>query len=219
MLGFVVALKKEAQSVIDSLKNVKREIIAQKEIYSGKIFNKDCTLIVSGIGKVNASLSTQLLIDKFNPELILNFGTAGGVDDSVKALQYYIVSECCQFDFDLRDLDGVPLGFIQDYNLSFFPATTLKFDFNLEKRKLASADRFTESQIDTKEIKNLGCSLRDMEGGAIAQVCYSNSVPLIAVKGVTDVVGNGLTAEQFTNNLVTVSTGFNNVIQGIISKL
>ncbi|MBO5714202.1 MAG: 5'-methylthioadenosine/S-adenosylhomocysteine nucleosidase, partial [Clostridia bacterium] len=187
--------------------------------YIGKLFGKDCVLSISGIGKVNAGLTTQMLIDKYSPEFVLNFGTAGGIDKSVNPLEYYAVEKSCQFDFDLRDLDGVPLGYIQDYDLSFFPSCTVNFPVELQKKNLATADRFTESQTDTQDIRDIGCNLRDMEGGAIAQVCYTNNVPLLTIKGITDVVGNGLTAEQFFTNLKTVSLGFNKVIENLFNKI
>lgn len=218
MIGIVVALKKEAQKVIDCINQPQKDILCKKEVYTGTLFGKRVVLIISGIGKVNASLSTQFIIDKYSPETVINFGTAGGVDNSVKALNYYIVTESCQFDFDLRDLDGVPLGYIQDYDRAFFPSFSAKIEIDLPKRTLASADRFTESALDTQEIRNIKCSLRDMEGGAISQVCYTNSIPLITIKGVTDVVGNGLTAEQFVYNLQTVSAGFPDVIKRLFDK-
>ena len=218
MIAIVVALEKEAQSVIDCFENLEKLNIARKSLVKGNLFGKECVLAISGIGKVNASLTTQLLIDTFSPEYIINFGTAGGIDSSVKALNYYLVEKCCQFDFDLRDLDGVPLGYIQDYDTSFFPAYTVNFPVDYEIKVLATADRFTENKIDTQDIMSIGCNVRDMEGGAIAQVCYTNNVPLLMIKGITDVVGNGLTAEQFVSNLKTVSAGFSEVIKNIITK-
>jgi adenosylhomocysteine nucleosidase len=219
VIAFIVALKREAQSTINNLECLKTSKIAGKEVFSGRLFNKDCVLIISGIGKVNASLSTQILIDKFSPDVIVNFGTCGGVDSSVQAKKYYLADSVCQFDFDLRDLDGVPLGYIQDYETNFFPSLTYRFEIDLEKRKLATADRFTESDIDANDIRELGCSLRDMEGGAIAQVCHANCVKLITIKGVTDVKGNGLTAEQFISNLNEVSQNFPTVLEKILNNL
>ena len=219
MIAIVVALEREAQSVIDCFENVEKLNYAKKTIVKGSLFGKDCVLAISGIGKVNASLTTQLLIDKFAPEFVLNFGTAGGTEKSVKALNYYVIEKTCQFDFDLRDLDGVPLGYIQDYDTAFFPAFTVDFTVELDKKTLATADRFTESKIDAQDIIDIGCSVRDMEGGAISQVCYTNNVPLLMIKGITDVVGNGLTAEQFFANLKTVSSGFSNVIKNIFEKI
>ncbi len=218
MIGIVVALNSEAQSVVNKIENRKNTILCGKTVYEGKLFGYNCALIICGIGKVNAALSTQKLIDRYSPEFIINFGTAGGIDNSVSALNYYQISTCTQFDFDLRDLDHVPLGFIQDYNTSEFNANTLNLPTNLAQRKLATADRFTESTIDTQSIIDCGCSLRDMEGGAIAQVLTANNLPLLMIKGVTDVAGSGLSAEQFYKNLSTVNAKFYDVLQKILEK-
>ena len=219
MIAIVVALEKEAKSVVDCFEKVENLKIAKKNLVKGKLFGKDCVLAISGIGKVNASLTTQLLIDQYSPDFIINFGTAGGIDSSVKVLEYYVIEKCCQFDFDLRDLDGIPLGYIQDYDMAFFPSYTVKYPVKMQIKTLATADRFTESKLDTQEILNIGCNVRDMEGGAIAQVCYTNNVPLLMIKGITDVVGNGLTAEQFVSNLKTVSSGFSKVIKDVLQNV
>ena len=58
---------------------------------------------------------TQAIIDKYSPSTIINFGSAGGFDGKTQALEYYNVDKCCQYDFDLSELDPVPIGYIQDY--------------------------------------------------------------------------------------------------------
>lgn len=219
MIGIIVALESEAKHVVSQIEEKKEQKIANKTVYTGKLFNKDCALIISGIGKVNAGLSTQILIDKFSPDFILNFGTCGGIDKTVNALNYYQVESCVQFDFDLRDLDHVPIGYIQDYRTSYFKADTFNICADLEKRKLATADRFTESKLDHDLILEIQCSLRDMEGGAIAQVCMANDYPLVMIKGITDVYGSGLTGEQFYQNLTKVNLGFPSVLENYFRKL
>lgn len=218
MIGIIVALNSEAKPLLEKVVNLKEISLADKKAYTCKIGDKDAVIAISGIGKVNASLSTQLIIDKFAPSYILNFGTCGGTNKSVEILKYYAVTKCCQFDFDLRDLDGVPLGYIQDYDSVFFPACTEKLDF-LQQSVLASADRFTDEVNDVNAINDMGCSLRDMEGGAIGQVCLSNSVPLVMIKGVTDVYGSGTAQEQFYQNLQTVSNGFPSVIFNVVEAI
>lgn len=211
MIGIVVALKKEAENFLLGIKDVKEIKLADKPTYLGKVDNVDFALIISGIGKVSAALSTQLLIDKYNPSAILNFGTTGGMNNSVKVLEYYLVDKCCQYDFDLTELEDVPLGYIQEYDTVFFKANTDKIDF-LPTSSLASADKFTNKDQDIKTINDLGCSICDMEGAAIAQVCTSNKTPLYIVKGISDVSGNGTAPEQFFKNLKTVGENFPNII-------
>lgn len=216
MICFIVALEREARFVIDEIQGLKKRFLCGKPVYEGKLYGKNVALAISGIGKVSAALTCQAAIDEYKPEAIINFGTAGGTDGTVTPCEYYAVKNCCQFDFDLRDVDGVPLGYIQEYDRVFFEGNTYKTKSVLPQKNLASADRFTEGESDNNTVLSLGCSLRDMEGGAIAQVCASCGVPLLIVKGVSDVAGSGSTAEQFRENLTAVAKGFPAIIKSIL---
>ena len=145
MLAFVIALKSEAKPLLDNAKNIKETLICDKPAYLCNLYDKDCLICISGIGKVSSALATQAIIDKYNPKYIINVGTSGGTNDSVKILNYYLVDKCCQFDFDLREIDPVPLGYIQEYDTVFFPAYTEKLDC-LPTTTLASSDRFSSKK-------------------------------------------------------------------------
>ena len=219
MIGIVVALYSEAQELLNKIKDYKEFKLKDKRAFSFSLHDKEIILTISGIGKVSAALTTQLLIDLYSPEFILNFGTCGGMNNSVEILKYYAVEKCCQFDFDLRELDGVPLGYIQEYNTAYFNACTDGLEF-LDKSTLASADRFTNDVNDINAINNdVKCSLRDMEGGAIAQVCTSNNMPLYMIKGITDVYGSQTAQEQFFKNLKAVGAGFPKIVIKAIENI
>lgn len=218
MIGIVVALNSEAKTFLEKMQNIKQINLADKPAYLGTVNGADCILAISGIGKVSAALTTQIIIDKYSPSYIINFGTCGGMNNSVEIKKYYAIEKCCQYDFDLRELDGVPLGYIQEYDTAFF-TNCLDGTDNLGKSILASADRFTNKECDINTINEIGCSLCDMEGGAISQVCTSNNVKLVMIKGITDVQGSGTAPEQFFKNLMDVSQGFAEVIPPIIEKL
>ena len=87
----------------------------------------------------------------------------------------------------------------------------------LKTVNLASADRFSNEKKDIKRIENLGCSVRDMEGGAISQVCFSNEIKLIMVKGVTDIYGSP--SSQYYENKLKVCKNFSRIINNILSLL
>ncbi len=217
MIGLVVALESEAKSVLDNMKIERQEVLAMKKCYIGKFADKDVALIISGIGKVNAGISTQIIIDKFSPKFIINFGTCGGINPSVKILTYYLIDKCLQFDFDLSELDGVPLGYIQDYDRNFFEGYKLK-NSPLVHTTLATADRFTSNENDISVIDQMGCTVRDMEGCAIAQTCLANSIPILLIKGVTDVHGTGTASEQFYENLKIVCKNFPQILKKVIKQ-
>ena len=72
---------------------------------------------------------------------------------------------------------------------------------------------------DVKLINDMGCSVCDMEAGAIAQVCTSNNLPFIAIKGISDVHGSGVQEEQFYKNLSAVGNGFPDIILKVLETL
>ena len=218
MFGIVVALYSEAEGLLSKLNNVKEICLADKKAFLSSLNNHQVILAISGIGKVSAALTTQLIIDKYSPDFILNFGTAGGMNKSVNILEYYAIDKCCQFDFDLRELDGVPLGYIQEYDKAYFPTNSNEL-VSIKKTNLATADRFTNDENDIQTINQIGCSVRDMEGAAIAQVCTSNGVKLYMIKGISDVYGNGTAQEQFYHNLKQVGAGFPEVIFNVVKEI
>lgn len=207
MIGIVVALNAEAKGVIEKTSAVEKTTKNGKKIYFGTLGNDNFVLIISGIGKVNAAFSTQYLLDNYPVEYIFNFGSCGGIKGKTDILKYYAVDKCCQYDFDLSALDNVPVGYIQDYDRVYFTPNTDKLNF-LPTAGLASSDRFTEKEKDVKTVSDLGCSLFDMEGGAIAQVCTANDIPYYIFKGITDVHGSGNDQNTFFENLNKVCAGF-----------
>ncbi|MDY6366982.1 MAG: 5'-methylthioadenosine/S-adenosylhomocysteine nucleosidase [Clostridia bacterium] len=216
MYGFIVALKDEAEGVISRFSLKKTDNLGNKPVYQGKIAGKDAVLVISGIGKVSAALSTQALIDKFHPEKIINFGTAGGANESVEIISLYLIEKCCQYDFDLSELDGCSVGYMCDYDKLYYDCDVNGLDF-LPKTNLCTADRFSNKIADINTVNSLKCSLRDMEGGAIAQVCLTNGVPFTSLKGVTDTYQNP--AKQFYENKMRVCALFPDAVEKIVKAL
>ena len=215
MICFVIALQSEANSLLDRVENLKEIKLADKKAYTCTLCGTETVIAISGIGKVSAALTTQLLIDKYSPEYIFNFGTCGGMNESVQILKYYAIEKCCQYDFDLSELDNVPVGYIQEYDTVYFSTYTKGLDF-LEKRNLASADKFTNKEKDIALINSMNCSVCDMEGGAIAQVCTSNKTPVVIVKGISDVYGSNTQSEQLVANLATDGAQFPEIIKKVV---
>lgn len=215
MIGLIFALQSEAKQTIEKIENLQQIKFLDKTAYKGVLFKKDIILVISGIGKVSASISTQALIDKYNPEYIFNIGTSGGTDTSVKVKNFYAIDRCFQFDFDVTEIDDVEVGYIQEYDRVFFTCHTKGLEF-MNKTSLATADRFSNEAKDLKIIKKNGCAVRDMEGSAIAQTCISNNVPFVCVKGVTDVYG---TNEDFYTNLNMVCLEIPNTIKKVFENV
>ena len=216
MYVFVVALQDEAEGVIKTFGFKKTCVLAGKPVYEGLVANRSIALVICGIGKVSAALATQAAIDKFKPEKIINFGTAGGANDSVNILSLYLIDKCCQYDFDLSELDGCEVGYMQDYGTKFYECDN-SFPAFLPKTSLCTADRFSNRIADIDTVNSAGCSLRDMEGAAVAQVALSNGLPFIALKGVTDTFTHP--AAEFYENKKQVCSLFPAAIKQLVESL
>jgi adenosylhomocysteine nucleosidase len=218
MIGIIVALNNEANPVIEKISNANTSVFCGKKIVKGQLNGKDVVLIVCGIGKVNSAFCTQILIDKYSVDKIVNFGTVGGLSEHVSVGEYYLIEKCCQYDFDLSDLDDVSVGYIQDYDTVNFTPSKPKIDF-LAYKNLATSDKFTCKDSDIETVKLLNCHVFDMEGGAIAEVCTANQIPFYLLKGVVDVHGSVTHKEQFISNLDKICKNFSIVIPELISNI
>ena len=207
MIGAIVAMEKEAKYFVERLNNLKTMTILGKKAYQGEINNKEVTLIISGIGKVNSAMSAQSLIDNYDVDYILNFGTCGGLDERFNVGDIFIVKKAVQFDFDLTEIDKCELGYMEEYDCVFFDCKNdyLQQQNALGAGILATADQFSEDINKINKLKSMGCNLKDMEGGAIFQVCKANDKKLLMIKAVTDVFGKRSMIGQYINNVHTVS--------------
>ena len=89
----------------------KKKIIIVWKLFLGKINNKEIVLVQCGIGKVNAARTTQILIDKFDIDYIINVGVAGGLNDNLEIGDIVIGRKLVQHDFDIT-AGGHPKGYI-----------------------------------------------------------------------------------------------------------
>ena len=193
-----------------------------KKIFEGKILDKDFVLIISGIGKVNAAMATEVLICSYSLDFIINFGIAGGKEGcKFKAGDLVLLDKVCQYDFDLSEIDDVSIGYMQDYDRIFYPLDTNLYTGKAFKiMQGASGDRFTSQKYFLDIIKKLGASVVDMEMGAIAQVAYSANIPALSLKLISDVDGEGESIfEQYLKNLNNIHEKFFEGICELVSNL
>ena len=199
MIGAVIAMQSEADILLDQMKIHRSLAVSGKKIHVGTAFGKEIAVCVCGVGKVNAALGAQLLVSKFDAAKLLNFGVAGGLNESTALCGVYQIGEAVQFDFDLTQLNGTKIGTLDEYEENYLSLDRFKADFPL--KKLGTSDRFNDSPADFKLLtEELNADIRDMEGAAIVQAAYAAQLPVYCVKAISDVAGSGSTTEQFLIN-------------------
>ena len=178
MRAFVIAMENEAEAVKPHLKPEDR-------------------LYIAGIGKVNAAAAAQKAICEGADE-IWNVGLCGGFGDGIEVGDVFTVDRAVEYDFDLARLNGTAIGVLNEYDTPYLPFVPVE---GLPARTLATGDHFNDSEADYALItKELGASLRDMEGAAIAHVCKREGIRCHAVKCVTNVAGKGSMLGQYEEN-------------------
>ncbi len=187
---------------IISLKR-KMQVKEQKEIagmlfYVGTVGEKEVVLVRCGIGKVNAAVCTQILVDLFKAKYIINTGVAGGLYPELNIGDIVISSDTVEHDMDASAV-GNPRGEIPRMQKTFFEADQKLIDAAkqaAEKLKdagkvyvgrVASGDQFICSMKVKEDIyTTFTAYCAEMEGAAIAHTCFLNQVPFVIIRAISD---------------------------------
>ncbi len=181
--------------------------IFELKFYEGLIHGIKCILVESGVGKVNASRTTQILIDNMEVDYIFNVGVAGGISKTVKVMDIVIGEELVQHDFDITAFNHEK-GYIpnvgtfikSDDYLVKLAFATLKKNQNVHLGVIASGDIFIfQKEMGEKINKKFKALCAEMEGASIAQVCYLNHIPFLIIRSISDTIygDNVITYEEF----------------------
>lgn len=165
---------------------------AMLKFYEGRIGNAEVVTLFSGVCKVNAAIATQILIDTYHVEAVINAGTAGGMHPDVQILDTVISTEVVHHDVD----EGILTEFHPWMESVFFKAdeglVTLsrRAAAGLDKRihwgRMATGEKFI-GDVERDGINEKYAPLSvDMETAAIAQVCHVNRIPFLAIRSITD---------------------------------
>ncbi|MDE6586629.1 MAG: 5'-methylthioadenosine/S-adenosylhomocysteine nucleosidase [Clostridia bacterium] len=199
MISFIIAMEKEAAPLLNNMTDVSQKIANGKKVFIGNLFGHEISVVICGVGKVNAACGAQYAIDCLNADKIVNLGVAGGLDKSMNVADVYAIEKAVQYDFDLTQLNGTAMGTLDEFDENYLSVSS-KSVYPL--KRLATGDRFNDSKDDfnllTKELK---ADIRDMEGAAIAQTCVHAGVSFKSYKIISDIAGSGSTAEQYFKNL------------------
>ena len=196
--GIIAAMKEEMQEIKKIMQEIEEIKIKELIFFKGKINNNIIILVEAGIGKVNAARVTQLMIDKFEIERIINVGSAGSANNELKIGDIVIGKRLVQHDFDITAF-GHPKGFITNIGqyvesdselISKMEQTILKLsqnEFKIKIGTIASGDIFcTEPKMKEKIRTKFNADAIEMEGAAIAQVCKLNDIPFIIIRSISD---------------------------------
>lgn len=196
VIGIIGAMDDEVNGLIEKLQDTEKMTRASMEFNKGTIGGKTVVVVKSGIGKVNAAICTQILIDEYKVAAIINTGAAGSLENKINIGDIVIGDKAIQHDMDAVDF-GFPLGqvpfmpmeFVGDKNLADIAENVCKkvSDVNVFRGLIVSGDEFVAKKERKDWIKNNFDALcTEMEGAAIAQCAYLNNVPFLILRAISD---------------------------------
>ena len=226
-IGIIVAMDEEAKAVLDIMQEKEYNKKYEVEFVNGKIEKTNCILVKSGVGKVNAARTTQILIDNFDVDCVINLGSAGAVNSFLKIGDVVIGKHVVQHDFDITAfghikgyITGVGENIQCDEKLikkfTEIVKNGMKKSYNVKLGVVATGDIFcTEPWMKDKINSKFNADVVDMECAAIAQVCYLDSIPFIVVRSVSD-TPNKKNASTFDENLNLASKRSAEVLKQVL---
>ena len=219
LFGLLYAMKGEIESLLPE-NAVPERVCAGVEFYR---IRENVVACCGGVGKVNAAMGTQLFIDLYHPDRILNVGVAGCFEN-VPIGTLVLAEQFVQHDVDTTGV-GDPIGLVSTVNMVTFP--TADFD-----RAKAAMDRtgyaYRTGTVATGDWFGIPGQRADwvrdtfhpllceMEGGAAAQVCHRCGVPFMALKSVSDCLTS---RHDYYFNFPAAMRDLNGAVMALVEQL
>ena len=196
--GIIGAMEEEVGTLKEAITDLKTTSVAGMEFYEGKLDGADVVVVQCGVGKVNAGICANTLINNFGCTKVINTGVAGSLDAQIDIGDIVVSTDAVQHDFTVEAI-GFKKGEIPYTGRFEFPADeamrkaaveavrTSAPEVKVFEGRICTGDQFISSQEQrNKIITDFGGMCCEMEGGAIAQACYLNKTPFVILRAISD---------------------------------
>lgn len=199
-IAVIGAMEEEVELLRNALNNTEVTTIANSEYTSGTYKGKEVVLLKSGIGKVNAAMSTTILLNEFNPDIVINTGSAGGYDPTLEVGAIVISDEVRHhdvdvtiFNYEMGQVPQMPAAFEADKRLIRLAEEAVsdigehQFGVGL----ICSGDSFMNDPERVAKVREYFPQMKavEMEAAAVAQVCYQFNTPFVVIRALSDIAG------------------------------
>ena len=230
-IGIIGAMEVEIASLKSAMKVSRMLKKAQMEFLEGELEGCQAVVVRSGIGKVNAAVRTQILVDEFGVDGVINTGIAGSLKAEINIGDIVLSTDVLHHDMDATGF-GYPLGQIPQMDAFSFQADEqmrklakevceeVNPEIRVFEGRVVSGDQFISSREVKDKIKeNFDGCCTEMEGAAIAQTAYLNQIPFVIIRAISDKADDSATMDyptfekQAVEHSVRLTRGFLKRIQ------
>lgn len=210
MIGIIGAMEEEVALLKDAMEIEETSEYASMNFCRGVLCGKEAVVVKSGIGKVNAALCAQILVDRFGADMLINTGIAGSLDADIDIGDMVISTDAVEHDMD-ASIFGDPVGQIPRMDTFSFPADKelvkkavaaneeANPDIKTFTGRIVSGDQFVSSaEVKDRLVKTFAAKCTEMEGAAIAHAAYLNKVSCVIIRAISDKADNSATMDYPT---------------------
>ena len=228
-IGILGAMDQEVALLKDSLDNMAVSEWKHLSFYTGTLHGVEVVLVKCGIGKVAAAIATTVLIEQFNPDFVVNTGSAGGFETALNIGDLVIGTHLIHHDVDLTVFDyalgqcaGMPEHYSCDEKLISAAELAAKDidGITFKQGLICTGDAFVGSDEAADRLRTLFPSMAavEMEGAAIGQTCYMLDTPFLVIRSLSDIAGKTSTV-SFHEYLETAAKHSAQLVMGMINNL
>ena len=206
-IGIIGAMEEEVAILKEKMQVEEIVNHAGMEFYKGVLCDKAVVIVRSGIGKVNAAVCTQVLVDKFNVNILINTGVAGSLDAKIDIGDIVVSTDLVEHDMD-TSVFGDPIGQVPRMDTFSFPADEklvalavatneeVNPDIKTFTGRIVSGDQFVSSaEVKEKLVSSFQATCTEMEGAAIAHAAYLNKISCVIIRAISDKADNSATMD------------------------
>ena len=230
MIGIIGAMEEEVAELKKDMQIEETTEQAGMVFCKGTLGGKDVVIVRSGIGKVNAGICAQILVNKFDVDTLINTGIAGSLDAQIDIGDMVISTDAVHHDMDAT-VFGDPAGQIPRMDTLAFPADEelvkkavaanekANPDIHTFTGRIASGDQFISDQSVKERIVSLFHPMCcEMEGAGIAQAAYLNKVSYVIIRAISDKADNSATMDypEFVKMAITHYVG---LVKGLVERM
>ncbi|WP_206485224.1 5'-methylthioadenosine/S-adenosylhomocysteine nucleosidase [Thalassotalea sp. G2M2-11] len=227
--GIIGAMEPEVAILKKQLSDLSVSEVGGYTFYQGKLAEVDVVIVQSGIGKVAAALATAFLIKEFQPDYVVNTGSAGGFEQSLKVGDIVISSEVRYHDVDVTAF-GYEIGQLPANPAAYMPHPELVKAAQAGIAQLegiqtlvgliTTGDTFMTKEEDIAKARANFPTMAavEMEGAAIAQTCHQLKVPFVVIRSMSDIAGKE-SPTSFEAYLETASVNSSQLVLNMLDAL
>lgn len=196
-IGVIVPMEEEIKLMKESLTDITKDSVAGVDITLGTYKNHEVYLAQSGIGKVQAGMTTTIMNERYQPDFIVNSGSAGGIGSGLHIGDVVISDKMAYHDVDATGF-GYKVGQLPQQELYFnadpdyveaIAAAAKRTGLTSKVGLIVTGDQFIDGKEKIATIKKSfpDALAAEMEGAAVAQVCAQFHTPFVVIRSMSDV--------------------------------